>query len=120
MATHTNDLEVVQIDTNKNIIAETDGASPTLNTNGTFVVKVDVQQFLWDNIPVKPVDNFPMAEGKRVECEVNNGFITRHFTQSYELPTDSAVIMTGFLTEDFLTIKAPKNIMIANYHFPTC
>lgn len=75
-----------------------------------FQVTMNVQDFAPDEISVKTVDDTIVIEGKHEERQDEHGFITRHFTRRYTLPTDYNIkdVVSQLSSDGILIVKAPK------------
>ncbi|KAJ9586551.1 hypothetical protein L9F63_028407, partial [Diploptera punctata] len=51
-------------------------------------VNLDVHQFKPDELTVKMVDDFVVAESKHEEMQDEHGYISRQFQCRYKLPSD--------------------------------
>lgn len=60
----------------------------TLNLDkDKFQIILDVQQFTPEEITVKTTDKYVVVEGKHEEKQDEHGFVSRHFTRRYMLPS---------------------------------
>lgn len=82
---------------------------PTMGKNG-FEVSVDARQFRPDEIAVKIHGNSVIIEGKHEEKQGETKYISRHFTQRYDLPYgyDADKITSELSSDGYLTVKAPS------------
>jgi len=82
------------------------------NDPNKFEVKLDVSNFIPEEICVKTVGNSLVIEGKHEERKDNHGHVSRQFTRRYELGENVDLDqLTSSLSHDGkLTVKAPKKI----------
>lgn len=82
------------------------------NKADKFEMKLDVQQFAPKELDVKLVDNFLIVEGKHEEKQDEHGFVSRHFSRKYLLPSDvkPETITCDLSSDGVLNISAPKQI----------
>lgn len=71
---------------------------------------LDVQQFAPNEITVKTSGNSIIVEGKHEEKQDEHGFISRHFTRRYLLPSDHDIegVVSSLSSDGILTVTAPK------------
>lgn len=71
-----------------------------------------MQQFAPHEITVKTVDNTIIVEGKHEEKQDEHGYISRHFTRKYLMPSEVEVsnITSSLSSDGVLTITAPKKV----------
>lgn len=75
-----------------------------------FQVNLDVQQCKPEEISVKVVDDYLVIDAKHEEWQGNHGYISRHFTRRYKLPSDVNIdaIKSKLSSDGVLTLEAPK------------
>lgn len=73
---------------------------------------MDVQQFKPEEINVKVVDNYLVVDAKHEEREDSHGYISRHFTRRYKIPSDVDIdaIKSKLSSDGILTLEAPKKV----------
>lgn len=71
---------------------------------------LDVQQFAPNEITVKTSGNSIIVEGKHEEKQDEHGFISRHFTRRYLLPSDHDIegVVSSLSSDGILTVTAAK------------
>lgn len=75
-----------------------------------FQVILDVQQFSPNEITVKTSNNSIIVEGKHEEKQDEHGYISRHFTRRYILPSDHDIgdVVSSLSSDGILTVSVPK------------
>lgn len=78
---------------------------------------MDVQQFKPDEISVKFLDDYVVIDAKHEERQDKHGFISRHFTRRYKVPSDVDVdaIKSKLSSDGILTLEAPKKVSLLVY-----
>ncbi|KXJ78067.1 hypothetical protein RP20_CCG005665 [Aedes albopictus] len=88
----------------------------TLNLDkDKYQIILDVQQFTPEEITVKTTDKYVVVEGKHEEKQDEHGFVSRHFTRRYMLPSghDPNDIVSTLSSDGVLTVTAPKKSLPA-------
>lgn len=87
-------------------------AATVVSDKDDFQLTVNVQDFAPDEISVKTIDNTIIVEGKHEERQDNEGFITRHFTRQFILPTNYDIknVVSQLSPHGVLTVKAPPMV----------
>ncbi|KFB40376.1 AGAP007162-PA-like protein [Anopheles sinensis] len=88
----------------------------TLNLDkDRFQIILDVQQFTPEEITVKTTDRAIVVEGKHEEKQDEHGFVSRHFTRRYMLPSghDPNDVVSTLSSDGVLTVTAPKKTLPA-------
>lgn len=83
----------------------------TLNVDkDKYQIILDVQQFTPEEITVKTTDKYIVVEGKHEEKQDEHGYVSRHFTRRYLLPSghDPNDIVSTLSSDGVLTVTAPK------------
>lgn len=96
-------------------LARQDSGS-TLNLDkDKFQIILDVQQFTPEEITVKTTDRYVVVEGKHEEKQDEHGFVSRHFTRRYQLPSgyDPIDVVSTLSSDGVLTVTAPKKALPA-------
>ncbi|XP_053676614.1 protein lethal(2)essential for life [Anopheles nili] len=86
----------------------------TLNLDkDRFQIILDVQQFTPEEITVKMSDRSIVVEGKHEEKQDEHGFVSRHFTRRYMLPSghDPNDVVSTLSSDGVLTVTAPKKVL---------
>lgn len=93
--------------------SEQSGVSNITSDKNTFKVNLDVQQFKPEEIAVKVVDDYLVVDAKHEERQDNHGFISRHFTRRYKVPSDVNIdaIKSKLSSDGVLTLEAPKKVV---------
>uniref|UniRef100_A0A182NJW3 SHSP domain-containing protein n=1 Tax=Anopheles dirus TaxID=7168 RepID=A0A182NJW3_9DIPT len=80
-----------------------------------FQIILDVQQFAPKEITVKMSDRSIVVEGKHEEKQDEHGFVSRHFTRRYMLPSghDPNDVVSTLSSDGVLTVTAPKKTLPA-------
>jgi len=86
---------------------------PQVNWNelNKFLVKLNVPNFIPEEITIKVAGNILLVEGKHQEKQDENGhsYVSRQFTRRYILPDDVDLEqLCSSMDENILTIHAPK------------
>lgn len=81
----------------------------TTGKDGSYQVRLDVQQFTPEEILVKTVGKSIVVEAKHEERQDEHGSISREFTRRYSLPPGFNIkdVVTQLSSDGILTIKAP-------------
>lgn len=101
--------------------SEQSGVSSVTADKNTFRVNLDVQQFKPEEIDVKVVDDYLVVDAKHEERQDNHGFISRHFTRRYKVPSDVDIdaIKSKLSSDGILTLEAPKKVQQENTNVRT-
>nr|AEE62721.1 unknown [Dendroctonus ponderosae] len=93
-----------------NVLQRQESGSTIQQDKDKFQVILDVQQFAPNEITVKTSGNSIIVEGKHEEKQDEHGFISRHFTRRYQLPTEHDVegVVSSLSSDGILTVTAPK------------
>ncbi|XP_052871965.1 protein lethal(2)essential for life [Anopheles cruzii] len=94
-------------------LARQDSGS-TLNLDKErFQIILDVQQFMPEEITVKTMERCIVVEGKHEEKQDEHGFVSRHFTRRYMLPSghDPNDVVSTLSSDGVLTVTAPKKAL---------
>ena len=80
------------------------------NDDNNFTVKMDVSNFVPEEIQVKAVDDYLVVHGKHEERKDNHGYVKREFTRRYLIPQDCQAdkLASSLSPNGILTIQAPK------------
>lgn len=100
-----------------------------------YQIILDVQQFTPEEITVRTTDNHVIVEGKHEEKQDEHGFVSRHFTRRYALPSmklidlkdqnhfiffvfplgghDPNDVVSTLSSDGVLTVTAPKKALPA-------
>ena len=80
------------------------------NDDKNFTVKMDVSNFVPEEIQVKAVDDYLVVHGKHEERKDNHGYVKREFTRRYLIPQDCQTdkLASSLSPNGILTIQAPK------------
>ncbi|KAG5677480.1 hypothetical protein PVAND_007238 [Polypedilum vanderplanki] len=89
-------------------LAKADSGSTVNVEKDKFQIILDVQQFAPNEISVKTTDKFIIIEGKHDEKQDEHGFVSRHFTRKYMLPSNykSDNVTSTLSSDGILTISA--------------
>ncbi|XP_061721075.1 heat shock protein 67B1-like [Cydia pomonella] len=88
-----------------------DCGSTINNEKESFKVSLDVQHFRPDELSVKVVNKQIIVEGRHEERKDEHGFVSRHFTRRYALPSNCMAedVISKLSSDGVLTIVANKS-----------
>ncbi|CAO1430300.1 unnamed protein product [Diamesa tonsa] len=92
-------------------LAKQDSGSTINVEKNKYQIILDVQQFTPNEISVKIAEKFIIVEGKHEEKEDEHGYVSRHFTRKYMLPSGHRAedVVSTLSSDGILTISAPSN-----------
>lgn len=93
--------------------SEQSGVSNITADKNMFKVNLDVQQFKPEEISVKVVDDFLVIDARHEERQDSHGYISRHFTRRYKVPSDVDIdaVKSKLSSDGVLTLEAPKKVV---------
>ncbi|KAG7515351.1 hypothetical protein JOB18_006070 [Solea senegalensis] len=85
------------------------GVSEVKQTQDSWKVSLDVNQFSPEELVVKTKDGVVEITGKHEERKDEHGFVSRSFTRKYTLPSSANVeqVVSSLSPEGVLTVEAP-------------
>lgn len=92
-------------------IFDVDTTAKTSIDRNAFQVRLDVKDFIPNEISVKTIDNAVVVEAKHEERKDSSGYISRQFKRRYTIPREFNIheIDTQLSSDGMLTINVPRD-----------